>query len=82
MFKNQIISGDYSKTSFLARSSVLFTEIMPRANARQGLQFREYKHTLTMNVNSENVVRQANRANASEGEDYNFFQIFNSSPYP
>ncbi|KAG4091211.1 hypothetical protein H8356DRAFT_1430474 [Neocallimastix lanati (nom. inval.)] len=30
LFKNQIISGDYSKTAFLVRSAALFTEIMPR----------------------------------------------------
>ena len=45
LLKNQIISGDiissdYSKTSFLVQSSVLFTEIMPRTNTRQGLIFR------------------------------------------
>ena len=28
-------------------------------------------------VNAENAVRQASRANASEGEDHNFFQIVN-----
>jgi len=32
LFKNQIISGDYSKTPFLVRSAALFTEIMPRAS--------------------------------------------------
>ena len=30
LFKNQIISGDYSKNAFLVRSAALFTEIMPK----------------------------------------------------
>jgi len=30
LFNNQIISGDYSKTPFLMRSSALFIEIMSR----------------------------------------------------
>ncbi|KAG4081335.1 hypothetical protein H8356DRAFT_1338456 [Neocallimastix lanati (nom. inval.)] len=34
------------------------------------------------NVNAENAVRPASRANASEGEDHNFFQIVNSNPNP
>jgi len=54
------------------RSAALFTEIMPRASAWQGLLFRKYKRKLTRSVNTE---RQASRANASEGEDHNFFQI-------
>jgi len=37
LFKDQIISGDYSKTPFLVLSTSPFTEIMPRANTRQGL---------------------------------------------
>ena len=41
LFKNQIISGDYSKTPFLLRSVAIFTEIMPRASTRQGLLFRK-----------------------------------------
>ena len=32
LFKNQIISGDYSKTPFLVRPATLFTEIMPRTS--------------------------------------------------
>ena len=32
LFKNKIISGDYSKTPFLVQSEALFTEIMPRAS--------------------------------------------------
>ena len=47
LFKNQIISGDYSKTPFLMRSAALFTDIMPRANTWQGLLFRKYKRKLT-----------------------------------
>ena len=39
LFKNQNISGDYSKTPFLVRSAALFIEIMPRASIRQGLLF-------------------------------------------
>jgi len=35
LFNNQIISGDYSKTSFLARYVALFIEIKPRASTRQ-----------------------------------------------
>ena len=80
LFKNQIISGDCSKTPFLVRSAALFTKIMPRASARQGLLFRKYKFKQTRSVNAENAVRQASRANASEGEDHNFFQIDNSNP--
>ena len=75
MFKNQIISGDYSKTPFLVRSAVLFSEIMPRASTRQGLLFGKYERKLIRRVNAENTVRQASRANASEGEDHHFFQI-------
>ena len=40
LLKNQIISGDYSKTPFLVRSAALFTEIMTRASTRQGLLFQ------------------------------------------
>jgi len=39
LLKNQIISGDYSKTPFLVRSAALFTEIMPQDSTRQGLLF-------------------------------------------
>jgi hypothetical protein len=60
MLKNQIISGDYSKTSFLVRSTALFTEIMPRASNRQGLIFRWHKCKLARSVKTENTVRQAN----------------------
>ena len=80
LFKNQIISGDYLKMSFLVRSAALFTEIMPLASTRQGLLFRKYKCKLTRSINAENAVRQASRANSSEGEDHNFFQIVNSNP--
>jgi len=66
LFKNQIISGDYSKTPFLVRSAALFTEIMPRASTRQGLLFRKYKRKLTRSVNAENAVRHPSRANASK----------------
>ena len=59
LFKNQIISGDYSKTLFLVLPVALFTEIMPRASIRQGLLFRKYKSKLTRYVNAENVVRLA-----------------------
>ena len=62
------------------RSAALLTEIMPRASTRQGLLFRKYKRKLIRSVNAENAVRQASRANASKGEDYNFFQIVNSNP--
>jgi len=34
------------------------------------------------NCNTENAVRQANGANASEVEDHNFFQVVNSNPNP
>ncbi|KAG4085497.1 hypothetical protein H8356DRAFT_1326515 [Neocallimastix lanati (nom. inval.)] len=67
LFKNQIISGDYSKTPFLVQSEALFTEIMPRASYSA-------RHKLTRSLNAENAVRQASRVNASEGEDHNFFQ--------
>jgi len=52
------------------------------ASTRQGLLFRKYKSKLTRSVNAENAVRQASRANASEGEDHNFFQIVNLNPNP
>ena len=39
LFNNQIISGDYSKSSFLIRSVALFIEIMPKVSTRQGLPF-------------------------------------------
>ena len=60
LLKNQIISGDYSKTPFLVRSATLFIEILTRASAWQGLLllFRKYKRKLTRNVNAENAVRQ------------------------
>jgi len=73
LFKNQIISVDCSKKTFLVRSTALFKEIMPRASTQQGLLFLKYKHKLTRSDNTENAVRQACRANASEGEDRNFF---------
>ena len=82
LFNNQIIFGDYSKTSFLVRSAALFTGIMLRASIRQGLLFRRYRRKLTSNVNAENSLRQGNRINASEGEDHNFFQKVNSNPNP
>ena len=37
LFKNQIISDEYSKTPFLVRFSALYTKIMLRTSARQGL---------------------------------------------
>ncbi|KAG4090896.1 hypothetical protein H8356DRAFT_1321146 [Neocallimastix lanati (nom. inval.)] len=46
-FKNQIISGDYSKTPFLVRSAALFTEIMSW-----------YKRKLIRSVNVENATIQ------------------------
>ena len=64
------------------RSAALFTEIMSRASTRKGLLCRKYKHKLTRSVNAENAVRQAIRANATEEEDHNFFQIDNSNPNP
>ena len=64
------------------RSASLFTEIMLQASTRQRLLFRKYNRKLTKSVNAENEVRQASRANASEGEDHNFFQIVNSNPNP
>jgi len=39
LFKNQIISGDYSKKPFSVRFAALFTEIMSRASTPQGLLF-------------------------------------------
>ncbi|KAG4091656.1 hypothetical protein H8356DRAFT_1335472 [Neocallimastix lanati (nom. inval.)] len=51
--RNEIISGDYSKTPFLVRFAALFTEIMPRAS---------YKRKLTRSINAENAVRQASRS--------------------
>ena len=80
LFKNQIISSDYSETPFLERSAALFTEIMPRASTRQGLLFRLNQCKLTRRVNTKNALRLASRANDSEGEDHNFFQIVNSNP--
>ena len=56
LFKNQIISGDYSKTPFLMRSSALLTEIIPGVSTRQGLLFRKYKFKQTRSVNVENAV--------------------------
>jgi len=82
LFKNHIIFGDYSKTLFLVGSVALLTEIMPRACTGQGLLFRRYKPKLIRRVNTEKSVRQANRANVSEGEDQNFFQIVNLNPNP
>jgi hypothetical protein len=82
LFKNQIITGDYSKTPFLMRSAALFTEIKLRVSSRQGLLFPKDKHKLTKSFNAENEIRQVSRANASVGEDHNFFQIVNSSPNP
>ena len=82
MFKNQIISGDYSKTPFLVRFATLLKEIMPLTSTRQGLLFRKYKRKLTRSVKAENAVRQASRANASEREDHNFFQIIYLNPNP
>jgi len=57
-------------------------KLSSRASTRQGLLFRQYKSKLTNNVNSENGVKQSSRANASEGEDHNIFQIINSNPNP
>jgi len=76
LFNKQIISGDYLKMSFLVRSATLFTEIVLRTSIQQELLFREYKRKLTRMVNVENSVRQASRANASEGEDHNFHNFF------
>jgi len=81
LFRNQIISGDYSKTPFLVRSAALFTEIMPWDSTRQGLLFRKYKRKLTRSANAKNAVRQASRANASEGEVHNFFQFLSDSQF-
>ena len=48
-FKNQIISGDYSKTPFLVRSVALFTEIMPLAS---GYYSQKYKYKLNRSINA------------------------------
>ena len=82
LFKSQIIFSDYSKTPFLVRSTSLITEIMLQTSTRQGLLYRKYKSKLTRSINAENAVRQASRANVSEGVDHNFFQIVNSNPNP
>ena len=82
LFKNQIISDDYSKTPFLVLSEALFTEIMPRDSTRHGLLFQWYKYKLTRNIIAENEVRQTSRANVFSGENHNFFQIANSNPNP
>ncbi|KAG4099956.1 hypothetical protein H8356DRAFT_1352847 [Neocallimastix lanati (nom. inval.)] len=34
---------------------------------------------INLSVNAENAVRQTSRANITEGEDHNFFQIVNSN---
>ena len=81
LFRNQIIFGDYSKTPFLVRSAALFTEILPWDSTRQGLLFRKYKRKLTRSANAKNAVRQASRANASEGEVHNFFQFLSDSQF-
>jgi len=52
---------------------------MLRDSTQQELIFWHYKHKLTRSVNNENLVNQTIKANASEGEDRNFFQIDNSS---
>ena len=57
LFKNQFISGDYSKIPFLVPSAALLTEIMPRASTRQGILFRKYKRKLIRSINAENAVR-------------------------
>ena len=85
LFKNQIISGDYSKTPFLVRSAALLTEIMPRASTRQGLLFRKYKRKLTRSVNAENEVGQASRAQClplMEKTIISFIQRVNSNSNP
>jgi len=66
-----------NKETYLA-----FLDLKTRASTRQGLLFRKYKRKLTRSVNAENAVRQASRANASEGEEHNFFRIDNSNPNP
>ena len=58
LFKNQIISGKYSKTPFLMRSAAFFAEIMPRASTQQGLLFRKYMRKLTRSVNAENAEKK------------------------
>ncbi|KAG4100160.1 hypothetical protein H8356DRAFT_1346061 [Neocallimastix lanati (nom. inval.)] len=70
LFKNQIITGDYSKTLFVK----LCLELV--------LVKGYYSCKLTRRVNAENEVRQASMSNAFEGEDHNFFQIVNSNPNP
>ena len=60
--------------SYLVLSAVLFTEIILRNRTRQGLLFQKYKRKLKMQL------KRASRANTSEGEDHNFFQIVNSNP--
>jgi hypothetical protein len=55
---------------------------MLQTSTRQGLLYRKYKSKLTRSINAENAVRQASRANVSEGVDHNFFQIVNSNPNP
>jgi len=82
LFKNQIISGIYSKMPFLVWSAAPFIEIMPKASTRQGLLFLRYNNCkLNRSVNTENAERQTN-ANASEGEVHKFFQRVNTNPNP
>ena len=79
LFKKQIISGDYFKTSFLVQSAALFIEIMPRASTQQGLLFRKYKCILTRRVNAKKCSKAGSRANVSKGEVHNIFQVVYSS---
>jgi len=55
---------------------------MPWASIQQRLLFEKYKLKLIRSVKAENAIRKASRANASKGEDQNFFQIVNSNPNP
>ena len=74
LFKCQMKSGTYSDTPFLVVTAALLQSIIPIAIGQQWSLFNGFKSnrtTTTKSVNTEETVRQASRASATN-EDHNF----------
>ena len=68
-------SGAYSDTPFLVVTAALLQSIIPIAISQQWFLFNRFKSnrttTTTKSVNTEETIRQASRASATN-EDHNF----------
>jgi len=84
LFNNQIIFGDYSKTSFLMWSATsLLQELCLRLVLNKWLLFWWYRRKLTRSSNGWKCSRTGLIGSIPRvREDHNFFQFINSNPNP